>query len=169
MCLNGSSSNLKTEIHRQADMKRLTFPILVSLLLTGCGLLRPSREESQPLPPLEYYDMAWIDPVIVMAETEFTLLRADKVDSVLVRATNPSGHASAIRFRIDQPRCNAAVNIYDSRGQLTRPVLVATLAAGYYKLSLNQAAVFYQELPRGMYYLEATFCGSTATASFSTF
>ncbi|MBD3331367.1 hypothetical protein GF356_00835 [candidate division GN15 bacterium] len=110
---------------------------LLMAIFAGCG-----RDKVQVLPEAEEpqvrYELAWIDPQIVMGDTLFTLIRAARVDSFVVEGPDTgSAGAAQLVFQVEQPSCFVAVNLVDASGDVYLPVLARNLPSGFYKLSLD--------------------------------
>ncbi len=145
-------------------MRTLTAALfMMALWPAGCGVFRPvdrsGRERSAPSP----YELAWVDPQIVITDSLFTLIRADRIDSFYVGLGAGRGEVAppSLMFQITRGECITTANIMNDQGQVVTPLVVQRLPNGYYKLTLEWrrfTAYGPFESPR---YLQATFCDST--------
>ena len=110
------------------------------LLLAGCG--RGPREVYEyPQTPSGYWEKAWVEPQIVLADSVYTLIRALRVDSFWVSLDGPSAAPAwipAVEFSVDRDSCFAVVNLYrtsDVRVPAV-PLVARFLPYGFYKLSM---------------------------------
>ena len=147
-------------------MKKL-IPILL-LLFGGCGGYKKTTYDFPQLPDPVNYQTVWVEPSIVLSDSLFTLIRADRVDSVLIENNSDSYRPiiNSVEFFISQPRCFTVINILNTRGQVVVPLVAENLAFGYYQLSLNQSALSRIGLAVGGYDLRSESCVSTVSSRF---
>ncbi len=84
------------------------------------------------------YELAWIEPQIVLSDSLFTLIIAQRIDSIPQEQPVPEV-APAVVFWVSRLHCFTAVNLLNENGTLMTPLLAQYLSAGYYKLTLNEA------------------------------
>ena len=118
-------------------VRLLLAAIVLSVIAVGCG-----RDKVKVLPEAEEpqvrYELAWVDPQIVMGDTLFTLIRAARVDSFVVDGPDTSSAgATQLVFEVDQPSCFVAVNLVDASGRVCLSLLARNFPSGHYKLSLD--------------------------------
>jgi hypothetical protein len=113
--------------------------MVLLVVAVGCG-----RDTVQVMPepeqPQVRYELAWVDPQIVMGDTLFTLIRAARVDSFVVTGPDTAAGAEStpLVFEVTPPGCFVAVNLVDAAGRVYLPLLARNLGPGHYKLSLNR-------------------------------
>lgn len=147
-------------------MIRLTALSALILLVIGCsGLRRPAEE--QP-PSVGVWETAWVDPQIVVSTDLVTVIRADRVDSILISPDNYFPPTSPeVSFALVATDCRVAANILDGHGRVVMPLLVQLLGPGHYKLTVNKIVLVEQGLPIGHYTLAASVCGDRQIAEFT--
>ncbi len=138
---------------------------VLAMALTGCGRkARPGYEQEAVLQDSPY-ETLWVEPEIVLADSLVTLIRSDRIDSVLADPTaRVSRRRSSIEIRIFGKSCNVAAGLYDSGFRLVHPLLLRHLSTGFYRLTLNVDRFRAPPLPPGTYYLKADFCGEIQLA-----
>ncbi|HOD65193.1 MAG TPA: hypothetical protein PLR32_00490 [candidate division Zixibacteria bacterium] len=132
--------------------------------LIGCA--PPPPVADQPTVPRGFYDEVWVEPRIVHADSVFTLIRADRKDSVFVRTNevDPNAWAPALEFKVAPDTCFVSVTLHfleSDRPAL--PLLARYLPKGYYKLTVNNPLRFGETVYRGSCLLGATVCGRRQT------
>ncbi|MCB2231206.1 hypothetical protein KQH82_10865 [bacterium] len=147
-------------------MIRLTAISALILLVVGCsGLRRPAEE--QP-PSVGVWEIAWVDPQIVVSTDLLTVIRAERIDSILVAPDNYFPPTSPeVSFALVATDCRVAANILDGHGRVVMPLLVQLLGPGHYKLTVNKIVLVEQGLPVGRYMLAASVCGDRQIAEFT--
>ena len=142
------------------------FIIIISLVIIGLNCGQPRIEEETPL---AHYQVAWVDPQIILSDSLYTLIRAERIDSFLVdEPTEEEDIASSIRFEINQPNCPVIINIESSQyARVVQPVLVKNLNPGFYKFTLNKERYDPEILPPGTYILQLTNCSDTYSSIFT--
>jgi len=154
---------------RLTQYRYLTLMLLCLVLsLSGCGRRVSISEEKPVLQEAGLYEIFWVDPQIVVADSLITLFRSDRIDSAKVEPVNMTLHRSAaVELRIAQPTCHAMVDLLDSELRLVRPLLLKNLGYGFYRLTLNIDRFREPSLPSGRYFLRAEFCGRSEMAMFT--
>ncbi|HUV30942.1 MAG TPA: hypothetical protein VMY05_07645 [Acidobacteriota bacterium] len=137
--------------------------IVLVATVTGCGG-RQARLYNQPTPESGgHYEIAWTDPQLVAADTLFTLIRSEQIDSVYVARPDPFAHLSpSISFHVTEDSCTAAVNLVDDRSRVVLPLLVRSLGSGYYRLTFHYDQFNAVVHPSASYFLTANVCGRAA-------
>ena len=134
-------------------------------LILGCG---GAKLYDRPSPISGgYYEVAWIDPEIILTDTLYTLIRSDRIVSLYNDKPDPyKSLAPTISFRISSENCPTSINIFDSRSRLLIPLIVKNLRAGFYKMTFN-ADRLTDDLARSpSYLLKADFCGQSVAQPF---
>jgi len=147
---------------------RIFLLFLVSMLVAMVGWIGcsnpPKPVYDQPVIPTGYWETAWVEPRIIMADSIFTLIRADRIDSVYVEVDArylPSGSPS-IEFAVPVESCFVAVNLQlaERRG-ISYPLLARYMRRGNYKLTVNEPLKLEEFPPDRSYQLSAVACGQT--------
>ena len=139
----------------------------LGLLLAGCGhgpRVSPGPATPQPL----LYQRAWVDPVIVVSDSLYSLIRAARVDSFMVEHQSDLEHFedASLEFRVDGPACFVSVNVLDEQGRILRPLIARNLPTGFYKVTVNLEQFDRTESP---FLLKAAYCEQTATTLLAPF
>jgi len=118
---------------------RLRVILFLGMILTVSGCGKRQVVYNQPaLPTGGHWDIAWIDPEIVMSDTLFTLMRSNRIDSVYIEHPDPfAGVVPSLRFEVTDPDCPVAISLFDSRMHLVKPLVLEQLPAGLYKLTFQ--------------------------------
>lgn len=144
--------------------------VMLSLVFSysGCGR-RVSISEEKPVMQVEGpYEVFWVDPQIVVADSLITLIRSERIDSAIVEPSSMAvNRPAAVGLRITQPTCQAMVDLLDANLRLVRPLLLRDLGYGFYRLTLNVDRFREPPLPPGRYFLRAEFCGRSEMAMFT--
>ncbi|MCM2272616.1 MAG: hypothetical protein NDJ18_08705 [candidate division Zixibacteria bacterium] len=150
---------------------RSHFSLFMSVALitvfTGCASWRepgPTIPPKAPSGGLGKWQTVWVDPQIVESGKNFTLIRADRLDSVAVERNvdYTPGNSPSLMFHIETGSCDTRIEFLDSKDRLINRMFSSRLERGHYKISLDEQGV----LP-GVYSLRASFCGRTAKTSFA--
>ncbi len=132
--------------------------ILISL--TNCGK-KPTLVYDRPEASRgSYYEIAWVEPRIVVSDSLYTLITSDRIDSFKVEASSEAllTQDRSLIFRIDQPECFTFINLLDSKGRVIKPLLARNLARGYYMFSLQMNALPAWEPRSPQYFLKGEIC-----------
>lgn len=145
-----------------------TLAILIVIVLTvlaSCGRkVGPGAEQAEVFP----YETLWVDPQIILSDTLLTLIRADRIDSVLIDPTDPTfARSASVEIRIYGLPCNVSVNLLDAGGQLLHPIMVKNLPQGFYRLTVEFGRFSDPLLPPGDYVLQADYCGQINLSGFT--
>lgn len=148
-------------------MKRnLLFLLLLTAVVAGCGR-RYTVIDQPTVPPAGHYEITWVNPEYYYTDTLITLLRAERVDSFYVDRSNPLAPAiPSISFHVEAASCIVAVNVFDEYSRLATPILVRTLPAGYYKLTLHSDQFDRASDRSSSASLRADICGSIIVEPF---
>ncbi|UCD63050.1 MAG: hypothetical protein JSW34_09855 [Candidatus Zixiibacteriota bacterium] len=133
----------------------------VILSACNCGKRQTVIYDQPRIPDTGYYEKAWIDPRILLTDSLFTLIVADRIDSFYVE--NPpdpeQALAPAIEFRVPPPGCFVQVDLADDRGGLVRPLVARNLGVGFYKVTINTGRLDPSLSRTGTFYLRTEYCG----------
>jgi hypothetical protein len=135
---------------------------LLFLLCLGCG--KP--------PTFDYrktryhgYEIAWVEPRIVVSDSLFTLIQAERIDSFLVDQTTDIGktESPSLMFHVAHDDCFTSVNLLAATGELIKPLLVRKLSPGYYKLTVDFSHLSRDFYPFNNFLLKADYCGTSVS------
>lgn len=145
---------------RYADKICLSLAMTIVAIVIGCGKKGSIVPEQQIVWQDNRYEILWVEPQIVLADSLMTLIRSDRIDSIRADQTITSrpGRPS-IEIRILEPACNVSVALIDSDFRLVHPMLVRNLTRGYYQLTINLDRFDRLAFGLGDYYLRADYCG----------
>lgn len=137
--------------------------------LWSCGHRHQVGEEQlESGQVISLWETTWVDPQVVLSDSMFTLIRADRVDSFMVtnsKQLSPKG--PSVSFTVRSQNCRAIVNLFDSRDHLVLPLLAQSLRPGYYKLTVDFSRCSYEQIPRGQYHLKASTCSQASSSAIS--
>ncbi len=142
----------------------LTVSVVALTMILPGGCSRPPQPVYDlPVVPSGYWETAWVEPRIIMADSVFTLIRADRVDSIWVELNRqqPPNESPAIEFAVPTDSCFVAVNlaVANHRG-IAYPLIARSFPRGNYKLSLNLPLTLEEFPPRGALEFRANVCGT---------
>lgn len=138
--------------------------VLFMTILVWVGCTGPFRRGGHDQ-PTAHYDYAWVDPQIVISDSLYTLIRADRIDSFVVVSPVRSGGPTVV-FEIGLQDCTVAINLHESGGAFLQPIMVENLPPGFYKLTLNPTLYDSKMLPGGKYTIRGDVCGRPVVSSF---
>jgi hypothetical protein len=140
-------------------MKRLLTAGLL-LLVIGCVKGPPPVYDQPAMPVAGRWETAWVDPRIIVTDSLYTLISAQRVDSFYNEKASPYEHnPPSVTFEITEPACAVIANVDDHRGTVILPILVKNLPPGFYKLTFH-ANLFKPNRRMPNYFLTADVCGS---------
>ena len=139
----------------------LLLAMSITALMVGCGKKGSIVPEQKVVWQDGKYETLWVEPQIILADSLITLIRSNRIDSILADQTVTArpGRPS-IEIRILEPACNVSVALTDSDFRLVHPMLVRNLTRGYYQLTINLDRFDRLAFGLGDYYLRADFCGN---------
>ncbi|MEE8577011.1 MAG: hypothetical protein V3T31_07125 [candidate division Zixibacteria bacterium] len=144
-------------------MKRIFLSILLLSMTMGCGL--PKSGDEYAFPAREGWEVAWVDPQVMISSDLITLIRAKRIDWMPASNATPSGHEQpGIMMVLPDSACNVTVSLLDHNDKVVMPLLIQTLEPGYYKLTASATGLFRSGLPAGKYRLVADYCNRQFTA-----
>jgi hypothetical protein len=137
--------------------------LLMALIVFGCGKRQMFDRFGTEVSADGYYETAWVDPQIVVSDSLFTLIRAERIDSFYVDrpAYAVSAAIASLTFHVDEQSCFTAVNLLNAEGKIVKPFLVQNLSQGYYKLTVDLSSYLSEHYPDTHFYLKADYCGSS--------
>ena len=143
----------------------LLLALVLTTVLVGCGRKARITDEQRVIWQDSPYETLWVEPQIVLADSLMTLIRSDRIDSVLADPSPSMPQPrTAIEIRIFQPSCNVSVGLFDADIRLVRPLLVRNLTTGFYRLTVNVDRFQKPALPPGSYFLKTDYCGEVRMA-----
>ena len=139
--------------------------LLLALVVFGCGKRQTFDRFGTEISEGGYFETAWIDPQVVISDSLFTLIRAERIDSFYVdRPAYPvSATITSLTFHVDEQSCLTTVNLLNAAGEVIKPLLVRNLRPGYYKLTVDLSRFPQDRYPDTHFYLKADYCGSSVT------
>jgi hypothetical protein len=144
-------------------MRRFVTVTLLVLIVLGCFGRRSQREPERA----RHWELAWVDPQILISDSVMTVITAARIDSFVVEPTEVAGReAASIVFEVTRPDCDVVVNLYNENGRLLRPLMARYLNPGYYKLTLHAGFMDRHEYPAAAYVLRADCCGESGENTF---
>lgn len=110
------------------------------------------------------WQTVWVDPQIIEAGKTFTVIRSDRLDSVMVEKNidYTLKNTPSLTFRIETRACEARVELLDSRDKLITVLTTRRLEPGYYKISVDE-----RTLQQGVYSVRALYCGQSSKKTFA--
>lgn len=133
--------------------------VLLLVWLVGCSKPPVPGEDGRGDLSGSRFETIWVDPAIMYSDTLVSLIRSERVDSVLLapdeKGTRPP---ASIEFLVDDVSCNVSVNLLDAYGQMIQPLLLKRLPVGYYRLTVHNRKGSNTPLLPGPYMLEADVC-----------
>ena len=137
--------------------------LLLAIIVAGCGKRQTVDRSRLDGSEGGYYEAAWVDPQIVISDSLFTLIRAERIDSFYVDGSEypVSVAAPSVALHVDNDICLTTVNLVNADGEVVRPLLLTNLRRGHYKLTLNLNLSAEAGYPAAGLYLEADFCGTS--------
>jgi hypothetical protein len=117
--------------------------VIVNLLTFGCTKRQTVIFDLPTVPTDGYYEVAWIEPEIIVSDSLFTLIRAERIDSIFIEGTPSNSELSdkSITFRIDRQFCNSQFSLINSTGQKLKELWNRDLTFGYYKLNIKPSRI----------------------------
>lgn len=138
----------------------LLFTLVLVTVVVGCGRKASIVPEQKVVWQDDQYEILWVEPQIVLADSLITLIRSDRIDSIRAdQTTTARPGRPSIEIRIEEPFCNVSIGLTDPDFRLVHPMLVRNLTQGYYQLTVNLDRLDRLAFGPGDYYLRADFCG----------
>lgn len=136
--------------------------LFLLLLISGCSSSKHYNYIHPEVPRGTLYDLVWVEPEMIFSDSIFTLIRAERIDSLPLEKESDVfiNRDASMSFVVDRQECFVNINLYDFQGQFVMPLLSRNLIYGYYKLSLVPRVLDEsKELPR-LAYLKGEVCGT---------
>ncbi|MFQ6008043.1 MAG: hypothetical protein ACE5K8_03740 [Candidatus Zixiibacteriota bacterium] len=135
---------------------------LIFLLSLSCG--KPPVVDYREIRD-RGYEIAWVEPQIIISDSLFTLIRSERIDSFRVDQTTDIGEAESpsLMFHVDHYECFTSVNLLAATGELIKPLLVRKLRPGYYKLTVDFSHLSRELYPFDNFLLKADYCGTSVS------
>lgn len=132
---------------------------LFLLAVWGCG----KRQVHPEVPGGGHYEIAWVEPQVLVSDSLYTLIRAERIDSFYVGQPSDfsSTEAPSVMFHVTDDECFTSVNLLNSTGEVIKPLLVKNLPSGFYKLTFHLSG-----LSEGNFYLRVDYCDSSVIQPF---
>ncbi len=140
--------------------------LLGALAALGCGKKRQMFDRfGTEISEGGHFETAWVDPQIVISDSLFTLIRAERIDSFYVNRSAPSvpTATTSLTFYVSEPSCPTTVNLVNSAGEVVEHMLVRNLRQGYYKLSVDPNRFPPERYLDTHLYIKADYCGRLVT------
>jgi hypothetical protein len=134
---------------------------IVGLSLNACiGPGRGSRQPEETVP----YELAWVEPKILLSDSLFTLIRAERLDSFVVAYSEASTRpATSLVFEISSSTCPTRIGLFEPSGGLLQMFVDQSLPRGFYKFKFDRLRYAAPLIDAPYYYLTAEHCGQTTT------
>lgn len=135
------------------------------LLFLGCAK-RQNVVFDLPIVPTEgYYEIGWVEPEIIVSDSLFTLIRADRIDSIFIEGSPPNIELSdkSITFKIDRQFCNSQFRLINSSGQTLKQLWNRDLTFGYYKVNIKPSRLDKKLFKNVEILFQVDFCQSQLT------
>lgn len=125
----------------------LTSVSMLLLTTSSCRLIQrgsPGTDESLPKGTISTgeYEIVWVDPQMVLADSTCTLIRASRIDSIPSETGIPKNDSRpSAEFQIRNDDCLVSATINDAKGRVVQSLLFRQLNHGHYRLSPDQNAI----------------------------
>ena len=129
--------------------------------LSGCGRKATSILRGGEASISDGWELVWVEPRIIVSDPLFTLIMADRLDSIVTTKSVTSARPieMTLLFGIDQEECFVSINLYYSDGRMVRPLLARKLVRGFYKMDINQGALLARRGLLSKFILKGEYCG----------
>lgn len=141
--------------------------ILLAMILGCTGGVDKEKIINQG-PFVQPYETVWVNPQIVYSDSLITLIKAERLDSILVDkpVAETSHDISTVTFHVNLGSCLTTLTLRYSNMNSTE-IFKNDLAQGYYKLTVNTDRLNMEQskqlpaLPQATaVYIEASYCGN---------
>lgn len=135
--------------------------IFILLLASGCGKRQMIVYNQPEAISGGYYETAWINPQILISDTLYTLIKAERIDSFYVEQPTEllKEPRASLTIVITEESCFATINLLNDQGVIIKPLLARKLRSGYYKITCNIDRVNVGLSRTGFYFIKADYCG----------
>jgi hypothetical protein len=119
-------------------MKTFFLLVIVLLLFAGCGPHSVSIEETS-LPSKGRFETVWVNPRIIYADTLFTMISADRLDSLFVRTSEhaPGDNMPTVAFQVAPLSCQVVATLTDVHNRTILDLFQQTLPKAQYKITFD--------------------------------
>ena len=136
---------------------------LVLISLISCGKRQTTTVFDQPENPgAVNYEKVWVNPSIVASDTLFTLVKAERLDSILVEnidgTISERGDVISFSFHIDLASCKTNIYLTDSYNQEVMRLYQADLPTGYYRFNCDRSRINIEGLQYSDLFVKITYC-----------
>lgn len=132
--------------------------LVVLLNLPGCF----RQDPSQQLPDESgHFELAWVEPKILLSDSLFTLIRAERLDSFFVAEAGYGTDrvATSLVFEIVDLGCFVRIGLFEPGGTMVYSFVAQKLPKGVYKFKFDRLRYAAPLLDAPYYYLTADYCG----------
>lgn len=143
-------------------MKKLTI-ILIGLTLVSCGKRGTVTTYDRPEQPSQInYEKVWVNPKIIESDTLFTIIRAERVDSIMVDNMdgniNENGHVISFSFHINLASCKTNIYLTDSYNQEIALLYSSDLPTGYYRFNCDRRRINIEGYENKDLFIRISYC-----------
>jgi len=119
------------------------FVFILCLMIIGCAKRQTVAFDLPSVPTDGYYEVAWVEPEIIVSDSLFTLIRAEKIDSIFIEGTPPNNESTdkSISFKINRQFCKLQFRLINSTGQILKELWYRDLTFGYYKVNITPSRI----------------------------
>ncbi len=142
---------------------KYSFLVLTLLLfLSSCGKKQTMIYSQPELPGAVYYQKAWVEPKIILSDTLITLIKAERIDSFLVKTPSKltTRMDNSIQFEVTQDSCYTYANLLNAKGQVIEVLMTEYLSKGFYKLNCDVGRINFENNKAGYFFIKGRYCGS---------
>ncbi len=131
--------------------------LIGALVALSCG---GPPKPALPQPPTEYYELLWVDPVLVFSDTLLTIMRSQRIDSFKVEQPSELSTAAeqGLRFRVFPEACIVSVHLRNHIGGNPSELFSGELSPGYYQLKIQTSRIDQNKFQSPSYLLTAKVC-----------
>lgn len=117
--------------------KQLLIIFGLLIVIAGCGQA-PRFKYDQPEIPRQYgYEKVWVNPQIVYSDSLYSLIKAERIDSIYTENSENNFTDRSITFHIPMSSCFTKINLLNSNSEILASLFASDLNMGYYKMNYN--------------------------------
>jgi len=141
-------------------MKKFILLLLITIIASGCGRKSSVMYDFPEQLDESAYEMVWVNPSIVESDTLFSLIKAERLDSIFVEnSVAPDfGRTALLTFEIPMGSCQTTIEFTDPAGESIYRIFSGELSLGHYKLSLNSENIELSEISKDDLYVRVNYC-----------
>lgn len=146
-------------------MKRNLYLIFITtvVIISSCSN-KPKYVYDQPEKPrTSNFETVWVNPEMIYSDSLYSLLRAERIDSIFVEKTVDKDAVNSLAFHIPFASCYSNINLIDSRGDLVYPLFADNLIMGYYKLTYDFLRMDSSLAKSSGLYIKVSYCAKSIT------